>query len=1249
MLLWAMNQKLLTFILALWCAVASAGAQQTFYPIDWAGAAGHDSIPVVQTELELPGDFERYEYRPVLEFPELVRAERKWVELAEKSGWKPVDMPELNWRLAVSAKKGHMLVDFLPLVSRDGVIYRVASYTIKLHKSPYLAFARKQLPQRVYADHSAFVERRFVKVKVSGTGVHRITEADLRGMGFEHPERVAVYGYGGNLLSNSFGKHPGDDVPPAPMRRVGKDILFYARGTVHWEMRNDVFTRVQNFYANDAYYFLAETEENVNPVQETAATGEAEQVLEVSDAYALYERDQFSWSTTGRELYDSENLGITKNGRYTFSLPGITGQGGTVLLAFSSKAPVVRELRVQVNGQQVGVRGLSVVGEGEKYRKAVEEIFQFSWTGENKENTTVGLSYSGHEPAMLNYLILNYKKRLKLTGNSLDFRSRESVNRATRFVVDGADANTEIWDVTSSGEMQLLKGKLEGSRLSVTVPAGGLREFVAVNTAAKDFMRVQPVGEVAPQDLHALRGVEMVILTPEIWKKEADRLAKAHEEVDGMKVAVVTSNQVYNEFSSGTPDVTAYRRLMKMLYDRAQVPEERPKYLLLFGDCAYDNRMVSNEWRGRNPDEYLLGYQSENSVSETESYMSDDYIGMLDDGEGEKLSKDILDIGIGRFPVRTAQDAKVVVDKTIDYMKNEHGGEWKRTVCYMSDDADTGNSSANGAFMEEANYLAQLAEKAYPNGVVKRLLPDVYKYESTATGGTYPEMKRLMFKYLKDGLLVLNYTGHSNTTSWSVENLLTMDDIANLKSEHLALWVTASCEFTRMDALNPSGGELVMVLPGGGAIALVSTTRVVYDSPNQAFNNLLTEQMYKLENGKAQRLGDIFRKTKAGLAGASSFVNTNKMNFVLIGDPALRLGVPNYGVQVDEVNAAEVDGQTVLQAGGMVTVKGHVLTPDGQLDESFEGTVHPLVFDSKEEVSTLDAKGSGVITYEEFSKVLFNSVDSVKNGRFELNFPVPLDIKYSNEQGRMNLFAFSADKREACGVYDSFIVGGTSDQISDNAEGPKVSVYLNEPDFEWGGKVNETPYFVATLEDEDGINTVGNGIGHDLTLVIDGNLTYPLNEYYVPETGSYKKGKVAFSIPELTEGKHRLEFRSWDILNNSSLTKLEFEVVKGLRPKLFDVTVTESPARESTTFVLQHNRPESVVQVEILVYDFAGHIVWKHQAEGLPEDGYYRVDWNLLTSGGQRLVPGVYVYRASLSSKSSKESTKARKIVVLEQ
>ncbi len=685
---------------------------------------------------------------------------------------------------------------------------------------------------------------------------------------------------------------------------------------------------------------------------------------------------------------------------------------------------------------------------------------------------------------------------------------------------------------------------------------------------------------------------------------------------------------------------------MKMLYDRSTSDVDRPKYLLLFGDCAYDNRMVSSAWSSYKPSDFLLSYQVEVSNNEKSSYLTDDYFGFLDDNEGNALSSDRLDIGVGRFPVRTNDEAIAVVDKTIAYIENKNAGTWKRTVCFVADDA--AGSGSDNSFMQHAIDLADSVLRYSPQMRPERILADAYKRESSSTGYSYPEATRRLLQLFDQGMFMVNYTGHSGTTSWSDEKLLTSDHINKLSSPRLPIWFTASCDFTRFDDTATSGGEMALINPKGGAIALFSTSRVVYDTPNYEFHKAVIRYLCSPSANGRLRLGDVFRLAKQG----SRYLLTdgNKLNFNLTGDPALMITIPDYQVEVEEFDGSSLSQDIpFMNAGAKVKVKGKILTPNGQLADDFTGTIHSLAMDSKETVYTLDNVGEGAVNYTDHIRTLFSGMDSVNNGRFELVIPVPLDINYSNERGLLNFYACASDQREAGGAFNRFKVGGTADDLPESTDGPQMMLYLNTPDFAWGGKVNETPYFVAELQDANGINTVGNGIGHDLSLTIDGKTAYNLNDYYTPQAGDYTKGKVGFSLPTLSEGKHTLSFRAWNIMNNSTTKTLEFEVVKGLRPDLFSVSCTNSPARESTTFILSHNRPDSELDVRIAVCDFSGRELWVHTERGISSGNYYYVDWNLSSNGGQRLMPGVYLYRASIVSGGSKESTKTEKIVILAQ
>lgn len=1256
---------------------------QEFVTLNWQELPSVQTLPAVTRELPLKDDFRSFTYQVEIEFPEYQRLNKGEVAALEmrldslrrfsdedmsfKEGL-PVS-PQITSFIKVSAHRGFLSIHFVPVVYREGSYQRLNSFKLSVKSFPKKEGMGEGTTTRSTAisstktslkdcTNSLLSSGRWTKIRVRNTGVFKITNAELKKMGFSRPERVRVFGYGGYLLSQRFSEHPAADLPEVPLLRLSDGVLFYARGTVSWkpDTKNSYFVRERNFYSDEGYYFLTDRDDILEMETEVLPSlqGTAANRLTTFNSYALYEKDAYSWANTGRELYEDYDYvtGNTKN--YTLHLPGIVAGGtGYLTTIFAARSiGVPTSYAVSVDGVAQGSASLaSISSDNQYYTKATSAIINTSWRGTNSETATVTVTHTrpSGTSGRLDYIALNYTRELTLNAPYLTFRSLASINKETTFVLSGATASTIIWDVTDPANISRIEGRFADGTYTFTIPAGKLREFVAVTPEATGFETVESVGGIANQNLHSLEATDMIIISPDRTDlmTQAERLAQAHREKDGMSVAVIPAPQIYNEFSSGTPDGTAYRRLMKMLYDRFPKVTERPKYLLFFGDCSYDNRMLTSSWKNYPPDNYLLSYQSENSIEETSSYVTDDYFGFLDDEESDNLTAAMLDIGIGRFPVRTAAEAKAAVDKTIAYMENKHAGPWKHTVCYVSDDGD------KNLHISQSEILASYTERNYPSLLVNRIYADAFRREASATGETYPDATKRLLQMFDKGMLVVNYTGHGSTSAWAAENLLTTNDITKMSSPRLPLWITATCDFTRFDDIQTSAGEQAFLNPKGGAIALLTTSRVVYASQNSALNQAFLRHIFSRPEGKRLRLGDIMRLSKCDEALAN---DKNKLNFALIGDPALTLAYPDYQVQIDEfagVNVAE-EGAVYPQAkaGSKITVKGHILTPEGNPAEDFTGTVHPTVLDSKEQVTTLDNRGEGAYTYTERSKTLFSGSDSVRRGRFEFTFPMPLDINYSDEEGLLSLYALNADRtNEAGGYFDHFLVGGTADEISSDTLGPKMTIYLNTPDFQSGGQTNNTPLFVAELEDADGINTVGNGIGHDLSLCIDGSavLTYNLNDYYTPTAGDYTRGMVHFSVPDLAEGKHTLSFRAWDLLNNSSTKTLDFEVVRGLRPNLFSVICTQSPARESTTFVLSHNRPGSTLAVRMSVYDFSGRELWTHLEKGISEGQTYYIEWDLCSNGGQRLAPGVYLYRASIVSDGSRESTKAQKIIILSQ
>jgi hypothetical protein len=746
----------------------------------------------------------------------------------------------------------------------------------------------------------------------------------------------------------------------------------------------------------------------------------------------------------------------------------------------------------------------------------------------------------------------------------------------------------------------------------------------------------------------------MVIIVPLTGKltAQAERLKQMHEQRDGMTVRIVPADELYNEFSSGTPDANAYRRYMKMLYDRDTTGVKMPKYLLLFGDAAWDNRMLSSAWKGYSPDDFLLCYESENSFSSTHCYVSDDYFCLLDDGELLVSGVDysgIPDIAVGRFPVRTADQAKVMVDKTLAYVENLQAGNWQNTVMFMGDD---GNGNEH---MYDADSASDIVSGLNPGLVVKKVMWDAYTREVSATGATYPEVTKAIIRQQEAGALLMDYCGHGRADQMSHEMVVGLSDFENFSNANLPLWITASCDIMPFDGQTDNIGEAAVLNEKGGAVAFFGTTRTVYRDRNRVINNAFLSSLFTFDNGRPVSIGEAQRLAKTNLVKDRKDRTQNKLQYSLLGDPALILNIPTLSVVVDAINGEAVTATSMaqLKAGSIVKVSGHVES-GGQLQADFNGTVTATVRDSEESITCKlnDTSSEGAKTafvYKDRTKMLFSGSDEVKNGLFNFSFAVPMDINYTDGTGLMNFFAVSTDRqRSANGACDRFKVGG-AEQWTNDSIGPSIYCYLNDPSFVNGGDVNSTPYFVAEITDKDGINTTGNGIGHDLELMIDGSMamTYNLNANFQYDFGSYTSGTTYYSIPALSAGKHHLTFRAWDVLNNATTTELAFNVVRALQPNCFSVSCTKNPATTETTFIVSHDRTGSQLEVELEVFDFAGRLLWSHRESGVPTSGTYTLNWDLCTDGGSRLQTGVYLYRVSIGSDGSKQASKAQKLIVI--
>ena len=1118
-----------------------------------------------------------------------------------------------------------------------------------------------------YAESSVLSSGDWYKIQVDQTGIYKLTYEQLVDMGVKNPANVSVFGYGGAQLPESFLEPYIDDLPQLAIHmEKGSDgvfgkgdyILFYAQGPIKWKYDKSTkcFEHEVNTYSFYGYYFvtsdfptqkLIQTSKSLEPTKNEIITSFTD--------YYLYEKDEVNLLNSGRvflcDQFNQSQLSRT----YSINVPNILKESASIRVvaahtSFSSAYMEITVDNVVLANSKLGARPSNDF-------VATKTTIKKDFIPSKADEIKLKLTYSNPtSTAYLDFFTINYKRKLQKSKTEyLLFRNIDNVGVMGNFTfkLSNTNANVQIWDLTDKENIARIPTDISGTDISFVDSKSKLKEYVALDVKSDKFLQPKFISKIANQNLHSLGQADMIIIAHSDFVDAAKRLADIHLEYDGLSTHIVTPDIIYNEFSSGTPDATAYRRFVKMFYDRAKEVGNAPKYLLLFGDGSFDNRQILKA--NTDKDIYrLLTYQATESFEDTRSYTTDDYFGFLDDADGAYILINSLDISVGRIPAHTKEQAEGVVNKLIKYIKNEDFGTWKNRAIFLADDGD------KNIHVEATDSVCRVFERLNPDILTRKLYLDSYIQEVTAVGEFYPILKKEFFDYINNGVLFVNYMGHSGYNNWTNEQILTVADIETMYNQRLPLFITASCSFSRFDDFKFSGGEAMMLNDRGGALALISSTRTVYAQPNMLLNIEIIKNLLDInkKSGRTNTIGDVYKLAKNKRAQSS---DSNRLAFILLGDPAIRLVVAETHIaKIDSINGNDVtlDVDTV-GALSKVILKGSICSIENTsvIDNTFNGFVNITIFDKEETIETLcnDVISSDTInnqtpfTYTYRTNPLFVGNTEVKNGKFTVEFIVPKDIRYNYGASQIIMYAVDEIQGiEANGYSFQMIIGGEAkDAILEN-NGPELKVYLNTPYFKNGDKVDENPVFIAELEDISGINTIGFGIGHDIILRLDNDSKqeYILNNYYESLLGSYTNGTINYQLFDLPEGKHKLFFRAWDLQNNSSSTELEFEVVKDLKPKLNDVYVYPNPVVDVANIVIEHDRPLTPFNLQLYVYNLSGLLIAQENVNVVTDaSNKITVNWDVSTS----ISEGLYFVKVVIVDDNGKKSTKTAKIFVRKQ
>lgn len=1233
----------------------------------------HETLPLAMNVSAVSAFLTDAQYAPLT-----AAEEEAW------GGWEEVGAaPELITRLSWYRKQPQALVTLYPF-RRDpasGRLEKLTRFAVELVETRGGAQGR---PKDNYPGSSRLASGEWYRFTVARDGVYRLTYEWLRDLGVSvdglASDQVNIYGnHFGMLPFENSVERPTDLLPNAievvdggdGVMGPGDHILFYATGAQRWELQDDQFVHVKNVYTDSASYFVGIGVEAPVRVQNVPLSQEPPtSTVNTFDDRQFVERDLVNMIKSGRNFFGEQfDQVLTYN--FSFNTPFLVS-GSEVKLSVAGAARTLGSTNSSsftVASGSAFSTTFTVQGVQDSYTADVARTFAQSYTFlASGSSIPVTLTFNKFDPitsvAWLDMIRVNLRRQLVMVGDQLGFRDLGSAGagNVTEFVLSQSQNVHRVWDVTDPTQVGNVPLSGEGSERTFRLRTDSLREFIAFRDGG--YLNPTPVGRVENQDLHATAlGTELVIVAPPVLMSQAQRLAQ-HRMNEGMSVVVVTPQQIFNEFSSGARDATAIKRYMRMLYDKAgSDPDLLPRYLLLFGDGSFNNLLLTE-----NNQNLIPSYQTVNSVSPTRSYTSDDYFGLLDANEGEAPG-DLVDIGIGRLPVHTLQQARDVVDKILSYdqlrlltatgdicSESGEGGavDWRTRALFVSDD-QSGASFEGQVHMSQSDFLARRVEEEHPCFNTDKIYLDAYQQITTPGGQRYPEATNELRERVQKGCLMVNYIGHGGEVGWAHERILDVSTILGWSNgERLPLFMTATCEFSRWDdPARTSAGEYVLLNRNGGGIALMTTTRLAFSDQNFQLGRRFYDHVFQATglDGRPQTLGDIYRETKRSITAAQPN-NVNHRNFALLGDPSMRLAMPRQEARITAITDTLGTPLDTLKALSTVRIAGFIDDGNGQPMEDFNGVVIPIVFDKEQQQATLvndPAPTAQPFLFRLRKNVIYRGRATVTNGQFSFTFVVPKDINYDVGPGRVSCYAESWNTN-ACGYTNEPLVGETATDIAEDERGPNIDLYLNDERFVRGGMTNESPILFAKLFDDNGINTVGSSIGHDLLAVLDENTEQAivLNDLYEADLDTYKSGTVRYRFNDLAEGPHTLSLKAWDTFNNSSETSTEFVVASSAELALDHVLNYPNPFTTYTEFFFEHNRPCTTLGVQLQVFTVSGRVVKTinrqvacngFRSEALPWDG--RDDF------GDKLGRGVYVYRLSVSTPDGERAEKFEKLVIL--
>ena len=1166
---------------------------------------------------------------------------------------------------SLSKKNRTLYLEFNPFFRQDNVLNKVLSFSIQYNKK------RSQDNQKLSTiSNSVLSQGSWYKFQVGNSGVYKLSKSFLNDMGVNtnniDPRTIKIFGNGGGMLPlMNSSEFPYDPIENA-IKFIGEEdgvfnnddyIIFYAKGQ---DTYNEESNTNLNSFTNETFYLLNVSAGLGRRVVDIVEPDIDENyIIDEYQDYKFHEVDNYNIAKIGRrwfgERFDFESI---KNFEFEFDNL-ITSKPIDLKVYTAAVSEIPTSMSLQVNNIDIDNFNYQSINDP---ILASEDYFNNQISVSNSLiNVTLDYNNNGNPSsyAYLDYISIEATCGLSFNGSQLIFYNNEveNLNGVGKYVISNSNSLDEVWNVTDISNITFKENSNLESNFYIKSSLGLASKYIAFSRSDLLLPVANSSVVLANQNLknnvfvsnnNDLENVDYLIVTSEEMLSQANRLADINRNVNNINVKVVDLKTIYNEFNSSNPDISAIRNFVKYVYDNS---EGNLKYLCLFGDASYDykDRIANNT-------NIVPSWHSLSSFSLSSSFISDDFFGMMDFNEGTMSSSDKLDIAVGRILADTPQRAKDLVDKIESYYSEESFGSWRNNTIVIADDVD---ESWEDIIQSTSDSLATIIEINKPSINIKKIYADAYVQESTSGGERYPEVNNAIVEGIEVGALVVNYFGHGGEDGIARERIFDKIDATELLNKNkLNCFVSVTCEFTKFDNPNrETAGEFLYWNKNGGAVGLITTTRQIFVSVGVDFNITLQQYLFNLNSNTTYSMAEALRLTKND-PEISNIIQRRLVFF--IGDPAMKLAFPDPNIKITSVNDIPVnDLNEPLKALSLVNIKGQVEGIGGEVLNNYNGELTSTVFDKNISRSTLandniyQNNEPIILDFTTLGETIFKGKASISNGLFEFNFVVPRDIGMAVDNGKFSLYAENANQDvDNSGNEMSILIGGINENAENDNTGPDINLYMNDESFIDGGITNENPFLIVKLFDENGINT-SSGIGHDITAVLDGDNsnTFQLNDYYEAALDDYQNGSIKYPLRDLEPGLHTINFKAWDVFNNSSSGEIQF-LVNDQNDNLVISNVLNypNPFVNYTEFWFNHNSSD-VLDVLIQIFTVSGKLV-KTISQQTNLSGSSSLSRDLIWDGrdeyGDRLAKGVYVYKLKVRSlQTNKKTQKIQKLVIL--